>query len=460
MLADPTPGEFDVLILGGGSAAEAVCAHLQGGRVAVVEELRVGGECPFVACIPSKTMLAAARRYRSAQRVEGGSPDPRGAFAAAVAERDRASDFRDDASHLRELQEARVTVYRGTAALEGQGRVRIRREGQGPLLLAAREVVIATGSKPAVPPIPGLPQVPVWTSDEALSSPELPDRLLVVGGGPVGCEMAQIYRSFGAEVTLVESTPGLLPREDHLVGALMRTTLEASGVALHLGCGVAGCEQLGSAAGVRLDCGEAVEVDRVLLAAGRQPRLEGIGLETVGVRPDSGGLEVDDRCAVAGAEHLWAAGDVTGVAPFTHVANYQGRVVAANIRGDQLRADYRAIPRTVDTDPAVAAVGLTTAECLSSGVELVAEEFDLAESGRASTEPEASGRLRLLADRTRRMLVGAAAVGPDAQEWIGEAILAIRAQVPISLLTEVVHPFPTYSEAYEAALSGLARRLG
>lgn len=150
---------------------------------------------------------------------------------------------------------------------------------------------------------------------------------------------------------------------------------------------------------------------------------------------------------------------MTGVAPFTHVANYQGRVVAANIRGDQLRADYRAIPRTVDTDPAVAAVGLTTAECLSSGVGLVAEEFDLAETGRASTEPEASGRLRLLADQTRRTLVGAAAVGPDAQEWIGEAILAIRAQVPIPLLTEVVHPFPTYSEAYEAALGGLARRL-
>lgn len=290
------PGEFDVAILGGGSAAEAICAHLEGGRVAVVEELRVGGECPFVACIPSKTMLAAARRYRSAQGMAGGgSPDPRRAFAAAVAERDRASDFRDDASHLRELQESQVMVYRGTATLEGPGRVRVGSGGQEPLVLAARDVVIATGSVSAIPPIPGLNRVPVWKSDEALSSPELPDRLLVIGGGPVGCEMAQIYRSFGAEVTLVESTPGLLPREDHMVGALMRTTLEASGVVLHLGCGVAGCERVGSAAGVRLDCGEAVEVDRVLLAAGRRPRLEGIGLEAVGVRPDPGGLEVDDR---------------------------------------------------------------------------------------------------------------------------------------------------------------------
>lgn len=456
---------FDVVILGGGSAAEAVCGHLQGRRMAVVEELRVGGECPFVACIPSKSMLAAARRFRVAgagtgNPAPGGStPRAEGAFAAAVAERDRAAEFRDDLSHLSELQESGVSVFRGRGSLDGPGRVKVVAPGETPVLLTARDVVIATGSFPLVPAVPGLHQVPIWQSDDALSSDLLPNRLLVLGGGPVGCELAQIYRTFGADVTVVEAAPRLLPHEDPFVGELLRRAMETAGVTLHLGCAAERCQPRGSAALVTLTCGDVVEVDRLLLAVGRRPRVQNIGLETVGVEAADSALSVDDRCAVRGTERVWAAGDVTGRAPFTHVANYQGRVAAANLGGQELRADYRALPRTVYTDPAVAAVGLTTEGCRASGVDLVAEEFDLAQTGRASTEPGAAGRVRVLADRRSGGLVGAAAVGPDAQEWIGEAILAIRARVPVPLLAEVVHPFPTYSEAYAAALVALAPRL-
>jgi pyruvate/2-oxoglutarate dehydrogenase complex dihydrolipoamide dehydrogenase (E3) component len=458
--------EFDVVILGTGSAAEAVWDGLSGRAVAAVEMARVGGECPYVACMPSKAMLRSAQvrallgrvpgfGAASEHRVEG---DARQAYAAAAARRDRIAESRDDTGMAESLR------HRGVALLRGRGRVlRPGVVGVGGTEVGYRDLVVATGSEPSPPPVPGLDAVPTWSSDDALSSAELPGSLAILGGGPVGCELAQIYAAFGSRVVLLEAGERLLGREEPEASAAVRATLEAVGVEVRVGAAVGEARVAESGAGalLLLEGGAVVDAERVVAATGRRPRVEGLGLELLGVSSE-GPLEVDERCRVVGTEHLWAAGDVTGVAPFTHTADYQGSVVARNLMGEDVRADYRALPRAVYTDPPVAAAGLTVAEAHERGLAVETARFDLSETARALTEgagePE-GGCLVLVADRRERVLVGATAVGPHADEWLGEALLAIRARVPVEVAAEVVHPFPTFSEAYGPSLRQLARRL-
>jgi pyruvate/2-oxoglutarate dehydrogenase complex dihydrolipoamide dehydrogenase (E3) component len=471
---------FDVVVLGAGSAGEWVAGGIadRGGSVALVEPLRVGGECPYAACIPSKAMLASAHARGQARRLAelGGAAEPpalgadRPAFGAAVRRRDDLSHHGDDSGAAASITGRGVTLLRGTGRITGPGRVAVAvagppaggpAAGHGPAggaEISYRDLVVATGSSPVIPPIDGLAGVPAWTSDQALTAPDYPASVLILGGGAVGCELAQAYAGLGVAVTLVDPGGQLAGDEEAAVAAGLAAVLRDSGISVRTGTSAVKAEP-GRDGGARvlLDDGSAVEAGRIILAAGRAPATAGLGLEAIGVTPkESGALSVDAHCRVTGQPHVWAAGDVTGVAPYTHGANYQARVVTDNLLGGSATADYRAIPRVIYTEPPLAAVGLTEAQARAAGLDVAAATADVSKLARAATDGSAAGRLVLVADRARGVLVGASALGPGADGWIMEAVVAIRGQVPLSVLADVVHPFPTFAQAYEVPLRDLA----
>jgi pyruvate/2-oxoglutarate dehydrogenase complex dihydrolipoamide dehydrogenase (E3) component len=440
----PAGGRFDVVVLGAGSGGEVVATGLAraGRRVALIEQGLVGGECPYLACMPSKALLEAAA---------AGTPWP-----DAVRWRDDVAEHRDDADYAASIERTGVTLVRGTGRVVGEGRLDV-----GGTTYEWTDLVVATGSHPVPAPVDGIDTVPTWTSDEALSSPDLPERLAVLGGGPVGCELAQAYARLGAKVTLVETSGRLLATEAAFVGEHVAAALRADGVDIRVGVTATAAEPVGSGAVLRLDDGAAVPADRVLVATGRAPTVEGIGLETIGVGYDpKAGIAVDPRCRVEGQRHVWAVGDVTGVAPYTHAASYQGRVVVDTMLGRDRVADYRAIPRAVYTDPQVWATGVTPEDAAAAGTEIVTGAADVGETARAALRrPPATGRVELYADREREVVVGAAGVGPQAAEWVAEAALAVRADVLVTVWADVTHAFPTYGEALEPALRSLVDQL-
>ena len=456
---------FDVVVLGAGSAGESIAHRVAGaGRsVALVEALRVGGECPYVACMPSKSLLRSAAARHDATRLTelGGSAAqpsldaPEVAYAQAVRRRDEIAEHRDDTAAADNAAQAGVTLVRGHGRVVREGVLAV--DGRE---LAWTDLVVATGSTPKRPPIPGLDDVPTWTSDEALSATDRPASLLVMGGGAVGCELAQVFARFGTRVTLVQSGPRLAGKEEPSIADRLAQVLRDDGVDVRLKVEVERCTATPRGARLQLSDGSEVEVDRVLVAVGRTPTTDDLGLEVLGISPrDDGTLEVDGSCRVEGRQHVWAAGDVTGVAPYTHTANYQARIVADNLLGDSRTADYRASPRAIYTEPTVASVGMAEAQAREHGIDAVTAVMDVGETARSITEGAGGGRLVLTADRARGVLIGAAAIGPRADEWLAEATVAIRAEVPLQVLADVVHAFPTFGEAFEPPLQELAARV-
>ena len=284
---------------------------------------------------------------------------------------------------------------------------------------------------------------------------------MVLGGGPVGCELSQVYARFGVSVTLVDDADRLVPKEEPGVTELLAGVLRDDGVELALGLVAERAELVDGRARLTFSDGSAAVADRVLVATGRRPNVEGIGLDRLGITcdDDRDGLEVGPDCRVRGHDHVWAAGDVTGIAPFTHTANYQARIVVSNLLGRPATADYRAIPRSIFTDPPVASVGMGAEEAGTQGIEVVTATMDVGETARAAADGDDLGLLVLTADRRRGVLVGASAIGPHADDWMAEATLAIRAEIPVPVLADVVHAFPTFSEAMEPPLRELAERL-
>ena len=437
---------FHLVVLGGGSAGEYVASELAGQRrVLIIEEHLVGGECPYLACIPSKAMLLAAAQGMS--------------WAEAIRRRDSAAAHRDDSEKARRAQARGVTLVRSRGVVTAPGVVEA-----GGSAYAFTDLLIATGGAPSKPPVDGLADLDTWTSDDALSSEELPDRLLILGGGAVGCELAQVYASFGAHVTVVESADHLLPREPEFLGSAIADALRQRGVDVRTGVSASRAELVGGTYRLHVDDG-IVDGDRLLVAAGKTPRTANLGLDKLGIDVEPGEpLPIDDQCRVVGQEHVWAAGDVTGVAPYTHTANYHARTIIAAMQGKDARADYSAIPRVVYTDPAAFGVGLTPEQAREKGISVATASFDVGNTARAFVEREAgttavNGRLEMYADRDRGVLVGAAAVGTYADVWTGELVLAIRAKVPVHILADVVHAFPSVSEALEPPARELAEPL-
>jgi dihydrolipoamide dehydrogenase len=438
---------FDVMVLGAGSAAATAVEQLRaaGRSVAVVADGRVGGACPYVACIPSKAMLhTALARDESAA-----------AYRRAVERRNELSHHGDDAGAAQRLEELGATLLRGRGKIAAPGLVQVGEE-----LYGYRDLIINTGSDPTIPKISGLETAEYWTSEIALTSEELPRSLVIVGGSAVACELGQMFARFGSRVTIVERGPHLLPREDPSTGAVLAEAFEAEGIGLVFEKTVTRVEGGGERCTAHLDDGTVLPPARVLIATGRHPVVADIGLEALGVAAEPGGLRIDLHCRVIGQEHVWAAGDVTGIAPYTHTANYQARLIVHNIlhaADAQKSSDYRAIPRAVYTDPPVASVGLTPAGARELGLQLVAATFDLTTLARAHVDDARYGRLLLLVDLEQSVVRGASIVGPQADSLIGVAALAIQARLSLETLAELVAPFPSWGEAYALLVRSLLR---
>ncbi len=444
--------DFDAIVIGMGPGGEVAASRLleAGKRVAVVERELIGGECAYWACVPSKTLLRPVEA-RSEAAAAAGLSAPALDWAKVRDYRDYMIRHLDDSAQVEGYRQTGATVLKGEATLSGPGQVTVAGEQ-----LRADHIILATGSESVRPPIEGLDQVPVWSNREATNLTEIPQRAVFIGGSAVGIELGQFLARMGTAVTIVQRGPRLLDREDARLGDLIAERFAAEGIDVRVGAQARASRREGGDTVVELDGGGAVRCDVVVIAAGRTPRTRELGLEAAGVRTGPRGeLPVDERCRVA--DGLWAVGDVTGVALFTHVAKYQARVVADNILGRERVADYTAVPRVVFCDPEVAAVGLTAEAARRAGVDVATSEVDLPEvlarPWTYGTDPR--GKVGLVADRGRRVLVGAWAVAPMSGEWIHTAALAIRAEIPVDALLDGVAQFPTFNEGYLNALERL-----
>jgi dihydrolipoamide dehydrogenase len=442
--------DFDAIVLGAGPAGETAAGSLakRGLAVAIVERELVGGECAYYACVPSKALLRPAELLAEVQRVPGAAEAVTGSLdvGATLRRRDEVISDLDDEHQLGWLQEREITLLRGHGRLDGELAVTV--DGQRHHARAA--VVLATGSAAALPDIPGLAQARPWTNREATTSSSVPARLIVLGGGPVGVELAQAYRSLGAEVTLVEALDRLLAREEEFASQQIAEALRERGIEVLVGVNATAVERDAASVRLELDDGRRVVADELIVAAGRRPRTDDVGLQTVGLSPGDA-VAVDERLRVPGHPWLYAVGDVNERSLLTHVAKYQARIAAAVIAGEdaRLRGDDAAAPRVTFTDPQVAAVGLTLAQALEQGIDAEAVDVETSATAGASFHGrDTPGTSRLVIDRAHDRIVGATFTGTEVAEWLHAATIAIAGEVTLERLWHTMPVFPTRSEVW------------
>jgi pyruvate/2-oxoglutarate dehydrogenase complex dihydrolipoamide dehydrogenase (E3) component len=450
--------QFDVICIGAGTVGEAVSAQLEdsGLSLAVVEKDHAGGECAYWGCIPSKTLLrsaevlaeAARARELSASRVEWEVDFPRIARRTHWMARDL-----DDSTSADEFRKQGATLIRGEGHLVGPRTVTVGDR----TLTARRGVVIATGTAAAVPPVQGLDAVPYWTNREAVMTRDLPASLTVLGGGPIGAELAQAFARFGTTVHVVEALDRLLAAEEPEAGRILGTVFAAEGITVSTSAKAVRAWSDGTTVTLDLESGETVAAEKVLVAVGRTPNLAGFDLDAAGVRTtDRGWVQVDGGTLQA-ADGIWAGGDITGIGAFTHLAWYHGTVIGRRLRGIPAVADHRAIPRVTFTDPEVASVGMSEAHARETLASVRAATEKVEDGARGAINGEPGGVVKLVVDGERDVLVGALAVGPRSGEIIAELTLAIRAAVPVAVLADTLHPFPTFSRILDGLFAKLAR---
>ncbi|MPZ80910.1 MAG: NAD(P)/FAD-dependent oxidoreductase [Actinophytocola sp.] len=457
------PGtEVDVVVIGMGPGGEDVGARLARAGLAVVgvDARLVGGECPYYACVPTKMMIRATDALGEARRVDtlaGSASVERDWAPVARRIREEATDNWDDTVAVNRFEDAGGTFVRGRGRITGPREVTVSTSDGERVFLASKGIVLNTGTDPAVPPIDGLAETPYWTNRDAVAVEEVPGSLIVLGGGPVGCELAQVFARFGAAVTVVQHADRLVPADEPEAGALLAKAFDADGIAVRTGLSAALVRYEAGQFSVKLDNGEALTADRLLVAAGRRTDMAALGVGAVGLDESARGVEVDER--MRAADGLWAIGDITGKGAFTHMSMYQARIAAADILGDDdpETADYRAVPWVTFTDPEVGSVGLSEAAARSRGLRVRTGISQIPASSRGYIHKLGNdGFIKLVEDADRGVLVGATSAGPNGGEVLGALVVAVHAEVPTTVLRQMIYAYPTFHRAIEDALNHLA----